>query len=184
MITGIILAGGESTRAGQNKLLLEVNGKPLLLHTIESVRPFVDKIVVVTGKYHNEMAPLLKDVEVIHNQNYKDGMFSSVKAGVMQAEGNFFIIPGDCPCVSKDVFKALLKCDDFSIRVPVYDGHTGHPMYVNRTHRRQMLHEPLESNLRIFRDEVGYETVEVKDKNILNDIDTIEDYEKLLKERK
>ncbi len=184
MVTGIILAGGESTRAGTNKMLLEVGGKPIIFHTIDSMRPFVDKIIVVTGKFHDELIQNLKDVEVVFNKNYKDGMFSSVRAGVARAEGNFFILPGDCPCVSKETFKSLLDCDDFSIRVPAYNGRTGHPMYVNRKLRRHILHEPLDSNLRIVRDEVGYETIEVKDKNILNDVDTIEDYEKLLKERK
>ena len=184
MITGIILAGGKSTRAGQNKLLLEVGGKPIVLHTIKAMRPFVDKLIVVTGRYHDELCKVLKDVEVVFNKKYEDGMFSSVRAGVAQAEGNFFVLPGDCPFVSKKTISALLDCDEsFSIRVPTYDGHTGHPMYVNRKLRRRILHEPHDSNLRIFRDEIGYETVEVDDKSILNDVDTIEDYEKLLKER-
>lgn len=183
MTSGIILAGGESSRAGKNKLMLEVCGKPLLLHTIDSLRPFVDKLIVVTGKYHEQMAPILMDVEIVFNKNYELGMFSSIRAGVARAEGNFFIIPGDCPFVSKDVVSALMDKEEFSIRVPEYDGHTGHPVYLNRKLRRRILYEPPESNLRIFRDEVGYETVPVKDKNILNDIDTIEDYEKLLKER-
>lgn len=185
MITGIILAGGLSTRAGQNKLLLEVGGKPIILHTIEAMRPFVDKLIVVTGKYHDELNTILKDVEVVFNKNFKDGMFSSVRAGVAHAEGNFFVLPGDCPFVSKKTMSALLDCDDsFSIRVPAYNGRTGHPVYVNRKLRRHILHEPPDSNLRIFRDEVGYEVIDVDDKNILNDVDTIEDYEKLLKERK
>lgn len=183
MITGIILAGGESSRVGQNKMMLVVNDKPLVLHTIDSMRPFVDKVVVVTGKYHEQMKPMLKDVDVVFNKNYQKGMFSSVKEGVSHAEGNFFIIPGDCPFVSKGVINALLK-DNFSIRVPVYHRHTGHPIYLHEKMKNLLLKESIESNLRAFRDKVGYEEVDVNDKNILNDIDTVEDYEKLLKERK
>ena len=134
MVTGIILAGGESTRAGTNKMLLEVGGKPIIFHTIDSMRPFVDKIIVVTGKFHDELIQNLKDVEVVFNKNYKDGMFSSVRAGVARAEGNFFILPGDCPCVSKETFKLLLDCDDFSIRVPAYNGRTGH-LYAGQADR-------------------------------------------------
>lgn len=183
MVTGIILAGGESSRAGKNKMLLNVGGKPLILHTIDSMRPFVNKLVVVTGKYHDEMAPQLHDVDIVFNKDYQKGMFSSVKAGVAHAEGNFFIIPGDCPFVSKEVVSSLMK-DNFSIRVPVYHRHTGHPIYLHEKMKNLLLKESIESNLRAFRDKVGYEEVDVNDKNILNDIDTIEDYEKLLKERK
>lgn len=60
MATGIILAGGESRRANTNKMLLEIDHQPLILHTIKSLQPFVDKIIVVTGKYDRELRPLLK----------------------------------------------------------------------------------------------------------------------------
>ncbi len=60
MATGIILAGGESRRANTNKMLLEIYDKPLILHTIENMSPFVEKIIVVTGKYYEELKPHLK----------------------------------------------------------------------------------------------------------------------------
>lgn len=43
----IIVAGGKSTRFGSDKLLAQINKKPLLNHTIDSVAPFVDQIVLV-----------------------------------------------------------------------------------------------------------------------------------------
>lgn len=179
-ICGIILAGGESKRAHQNKMLLKFDNKPLILHTIDSIKPFVDKIVVVTGRYHDELAPMLDGVEVIYNKDYEKGMFSSVKAGVNAIEGNFFIIPGDCPFVSKPTFKSLLKEGDFSIRVPAYLSVTGHPIYFSSKMKDVILNRNLDSNLREIRDEIGYETVEVNDANILNDIDTLNDYTKML----
>ena len=182
MTTGIILAAGESTRAGQNKLMLEVNKKPLILHTVDSIRPFVDKLIVVTGKYNEQMCPILKDVEIVFNKDYQKGMFSSIRAGVAHSEGNIFVIPGDCPFVSKEVVKAL-SSPSFSIRVPAYKGTCGHPIYLSEKVKDLLLKEDINSNLKAFRDKVGYEKVEVNDKNILNDIDTIEDYEELLKER-
>lgn len=180
-ITGIILAGGESKRAHQNKMLFEFNKKPLILHTIDSIRPFVDKVVVVTGRYHKELAPILGDVEIAYNKNYKKGMFSSVKTGVKKAEGNFFIIPGDCPFVSKATFDALLKDGDFSIRVPVYFGDTGHPIFLSSKMKDVILNANDTDNLKAIRDKIGFEAIEVKDMNILNDIDTLKDYQQMLK---
>ena len=55
LMVGIVLAGGSSTRAKLNKLLLEVDRKPLICHTINTISPFVDKVIVVTGKYHDEL---------------------------------------------------------------------------------------------------------------------------------
>lgn len=43
----IVVGGGSSTRFGADKLMIEVAGKPLVLHTIDAVLPSVDVCVVV-----------------------------------------------------------------------------------------------------------------------------------------
>lgn len=45
--TGVVLAGGKSTRMGQDKALLEVDGKPLLLHAIEKLKPHIRELFVI-----------------------------------------------------------------------------------------------------------------------------------------
>lgn len=103
-----------------------------------------------------------------------------MQAGVAHAEGNFFIIPGDCPFVKESTFRALLS-KSFLIRVPVHDGKTGHPTYFHSSLKDKILKEDVSYNLHDFRDKIGYEKVVVNDPNIHNDVDTIEDYQKLIK---
>lgn len=43
----IVVGGGSSTRFGADKLMIEIAGKPLILHTIDAVLPSVDRCVVV-----------------------------------------------------------------------------------------------------------------------------------------
>ncbi|HEX2617972.1 MAG TPA: molybdenum cofactor guanylyltransferase, partial [Flavobacteriales bacterium] len=55
--TGVVLAGGKSTRMGQDKALLEVNGKPLLVHALDRLRPHVQELLLIGdprkyGKLH------------------------------------------------------------------------------------------------------------------------------------
>lgn len=45
--TGVLLAGGKSTRMGQDKALLPIDGKPLLLHGAERLRPHVREVLVI-----------------------------------------------------------------------------------------------------------------------------------------
>lgn len=45
-ITGVILAGGRSTRMGEDKGLVEVNGRPLFEHIAEKLRPRVSEILI------------------------------------------------------------------------------------------------------------------------------------------
>ncbi len=179
MVTGIVLAGGKSSRLAMNKMMLDFLHKPMIIQTIESIKPFVDKLVIVTGRYHKEIVKILDGYDVIYNQEYEKGMFSSILKGVKEAEGNFLILPGDCPFVKKTTFDKLLNCDSFKIRVPIYQGKNGHPLLFSYSLKEQLLKEDLSSNLKAFRDKIGYEQVEVNDPNILNDVDTIEEYKRL-----
>ena len=179
MITGIILAGGLSTRLNTNKLVLTVKGKPLIRYAIEGMKPYVDKIVVVTGKFHDELLPHTKDVEVIRNDHYEDGMFSSVLTGVKESHGDFFILPGDIAFVSKKTYEALLH-GSFSIRVPAHEGKNGHPVFFKEDNKERILAMPKESNLKEYLLDRGFEKIEVNDPNILKDVDTPQDYEEIL----
>lgn len=184
-VTGIILAGGYSSRAHTNKLLLKVDSKPLISHTIDSLRGLVDKIIVVTGRYDQELRPYLNDVEVVYNKDFELGMFSSVLAGVKHVDGDVLILPGDMMNIAHATVKAVLDKNG-CIVIPTYNGKSGHPLFLNNEMRNLLVKEDVNSNLREFVnkhiDKVSY--VEVNDPFINFDVDTIQDYEHLLKARK
>ena len=181
---GIVLAGGSSTRAKVNKLLLEVDRKPLICHTIESISPFVDKVIVVTGKYHDELCKVITNCEIVFNSNHELGMFSSVLTGVSKVHNeDVLIIPGDITNVSSHTIKSLLTGTK-PIRIPSFNGETGHPVFISREYAELLKKESLDSNLRNFisKHSNAVEKIEVNDSFINFDIDTIDDYNKLRKE--
>ena len=71
---------------GSPKGLLEWRGTTLLEYQMNSLlQGGCDKVVVVTGKYDAEMAPLLKDRPGIiraYNPKYLEGKTTSIKAGI------------------------------------------------------------------------------------------------------
>ena len=183
-MVGIVLAGGSSTRAKLNKLLLEVDRKPLICHTINTISPFVDKVVVVTGKYHDELVKVVTNCEVVFNSKHELGMFSSVLAGVERAKGNdVLLIPGDITNVSGNTIKALLNGNK-PIRIPSFNGKTGHPVYISKEYVDMLSNEPVDYRLCDFiaKHNNAVEIIEVNDSYINFDVDTIEDYNKLRKE--
>lgn len=185
MVQGIILAGGFSSRMGKNKMSLEIDHKPLLSYTIESMRPFVDKIYLVTGHYDKEIRTFIKEdenVRIVYNKDYEKGMFSSVLCGLHFVNDDFFILPGDLPFIHTGTYEALLKGTK-PVRYPTYKGQEGHPLFIKGELKEKLLKEGMDSNLRAFRDKQDKEAIEVDDKFILRDIDTIEEYKQLLKER-
>lgn len=181
---GIILAGGYSSRAKLNKMVLEFKGEPLICHTYKTMRPFVDRVVVVTGRYDAELREILHqyDVEFAYNKNYDLGMFSSVLTGVSKAhDEDILLIPGDIPNVSSKTYETILHSKGM-IRVPTYQGKTGHPLFIENHLVSLIKKEPVESNLHAFLDQNKDKVVEVEvnDPFINFDVDTMEDYEKLL----
>lgn len=185
MIVGIVLAGGLSSRAHTNKLTLLVDEKPIILHTINSLKPFADKIIVVTGKYDQELRPLLNGVEVIYNKDYELGMFSSVLAGLKNVHDDVVIIPGDMPNISFETYENIMHGHGL-IRIPTYKSKRGHPLFLNKDMVTLLINENIHSNLKEFinKHEDRVELIPVNDPFIKIDIDTIEDYTKYINLRK
>ena len=50
MITGVILAGGRSSRFGQDKGLFHYQGKPLVQHAADIIRPLCDDLLIISNK--------------------------------------------------------------------------------------------------------------------------------------
>lgn len=176
----IILAGGKSTRMGTNKLLLDYYGHPLIWYTIHSALPFVSRVIIVTGKYDKEIREALKDepITIVTNHNYELGMFSSVLTGVRETRDDFLVLPGDCPFVSSDTFKKVLNGKG-DIRYPKYQNQEGHPLYISKKYKEELLSFGLDNNLKLFRDSKNCEIINVEDKNIVMNLNTILDLNKL-----
>lgn len=188
-VNGIVLAGGLSSRAKANKMLFVVDDTYLIVHTINRIRPFVDNIYVVTGRYDKEDREALKDIKDIHflyNENYNDGMYSSICCGLKNTTGDILLIPGDVPFVSADTYKALLKGHD-KFRAPAYKGQTGHPIFLDESLRNDIIAHQEYKRLRDYRNAIGFETIDVDDEFITLDCDTELDLELIknkLKEQK
>ena len=138
-IVAVVLAAGESRRMGQaNKLTIPVDGTPMVARVVDTLREGgVQRVLVVTGHAPEEIRGALgdRDVEVVHNPDYEEGMGASVRAGV-SVVGNdvdgVLIALGDMPWVSTDVIGRLLDAftpdGDLSIYIPMFGRKRGNPV--------------------------------------------------------
>ena len=179
IIEGIILAAGFSSRAGTYKLTLELNGKTIIERCIEGMYDACSKIIVVGGYNIEKLTPILNKyskIKLAYNENYQTGMLSSVIKGFRHTDGDkVFMIPGDYPLISLDVYESLLKVNA-NIVIPTYEGIKGHPVLMSKAMTGLLLHATGISNLREFISRHGFTTLEVDCPSILMDIDTPEDY--------
>jgi len=177
----VVLAAGYSSRAGTNKMTLTIENKAILERVIETLLVVCDKIVVVGGHNYNSIKLITdkcKNVKLVKNSKYHLGMFSSVQCGVSKMTKDFFLIPGDYPLIKQTTYKALMGgTGDFI--VPEYKGRRGHPVLIKKNLIKLIEEEPIESNLKVFRDKCKTEFIKTDDEGILMDLDTMEDFEKI-----
>ena len=112
-VTGIILAGGRSTRFGGNKLAVEVGGRPLLHLAIDAVAGVVDEVVVVVGA-DAPRPPLPPDVPVpvviARDAVAGRGPLAGLAAGLVAASHPLAIlVGGDQPALRPEVLRKLLR---------------------------------------------------------------------------
>jgi molybdenum cofactor cytidylyltransferase len=88
----IVLAAGAATRFGSAKQLAMVQGQPMLRVVLgRAVDVAGNAVSVVLGAHAAEIAPLLgrMPVTIIANHNWREGLASSIRAGVER-------LPGSC----------------------------------------------------------------------------------------
>ena len=81
----ILLAAGSSSRLGQSKQLLQVEGEPLLVRSVKiALASGASKTIIVLGSNESVHREAIRNypVEIVANQEWQKGMGSSLKAGL------------------------------------------------------------------------------------------------------
>lgn len=191
-VSAIILAGGYSMRMKQFKPLLPLGDSTVIENTINVFRNSgVRDITVVIGYRAKDLIVLLDSMGVkwVYNQNYSEGMYSSVVAGVCSLPAytdGFFLLPADMPLVKKDTIEELLRVYNSTkqdIIYPIYKGHRGHPPLISSNLFSAIKNWKGGGGLRALLSKYQQDAtqVEVIDEGILTDMDTPEDYINLCK---
>ena len=144
-IAGLLLAAGASSRMGKPKQLLPAGGTTLLDRVLfEALRSDLEGIVLVLGFEARAIAEGLKTdlrhpkLRIIENRNYRQGMGSSLAAGLAAAEKDFeavMVLLGDMPHVTAGLINLLLRRylqSGTSLAALTSGGKRSHPVIIGR----------------------------------------------------
>ena len=84
-VAAIVLAAGEATRYGSQKLLTPLRGRPLLQHAIDAANASsLSPVVIVLGADADAIAARIEPgrARIVRNPEYASGQASSLRAGV------------------------------------------------------------------------------------------------------
>jgi molybdenum cofactor cytidylyltransferase len=179
-IEGVILAAGLSSRAGCFKMEWRLGDRTLIEWAVAGMLPVVDRIVVVGGFQVERLRAILDGaprVEVVCNERYAAGMFSSVKAGLRHVRSSrLFLLPGDHPLVRAEVYQAMLDVTG-DVVIPTFQGRKGHPVLMSARLIDHILEAPDSATLRDIIQCYGFETVDIADEGIVLDVDDPDSYQ-------
>jgi molybdopterin-guanine dinucleotide biosynthesis protein A len=111
--SAIVLAGGVSSRFGQDKGTLEIAHKPLIKLVVDAVSSLVDEIIVVTSSQErmaNYAKVLARDVRFAVDSCESKGPLIGALTGFENAQGKYaLLLPFDTPFVSREVVSLLFE---------------------------------------------------------------------------
>ncbi|MCX7789448.1 MAG: nucleotidyltransferase family protein [Chloroflexaceae bacterium] len=196
IVHGILLAAGRSARMGRPKQLLPWQGRPLVRHVAEvALASRLAGLVVVLGAYAEEVAGALEDLDGAVRRvvcaEHARGQAASLRCGleaVPASAGAVVVLLVDQPRVTAELVNRLIIAFEATPEVaavaPRYRGQRGTPV---------LLAQRLFAEVRALEGDLGARPVlaryadamhwlDVDDPAVVEDLDTPEDYERLLRE--
>jgi molybdenum cofactor cytidylyltransferase len=186
-IAAIVLAAGQSRRAGKiNKLLVEIDGKPMVARVLDAVRGAeVDPVIVVLGHQPDQVRAALADhdVTLVENPDYAMGLSTSLARGLavlpLKIDG-VIVCLGDMPDVTTAHIERLIEAfapdEGRDICVPTFNGKRGNPVLWARHYIDEIANVSGDVGARHLIGEHADAVVEVamSDGGVLLDLDTPE----------
>lgn len=108
-ITGVILAGGKSSRMGTDKGLINFDGKLFVQYSISAVKPLVSKTIIISNN------PGYDDLKVdrLEDTIQNSGPLAGILTGLLRAKTDYcLVLSCDVPFIKTEVLKLLVRAQD------------------------------------------------------------------------
>jgi len=191
MIAAIILTAGLSSRTkGSNKLLLNYKGKKIIKHSVKSILDSkINYTVVVLGKNKTKIKkeiPKRKNISFVYNTKYKQGMASSILAGMKslpKQTKSFFISLADMPEIKSTHYNKMISMSNKNSKLPIV------PFYQSQQANPVLFPIDFKNKLATLKGDKGAKKILAKSKikkiiftsnAFIKDLDTLEDFKKKL----
>lgn len=191
-VAAVILAAGVSSRMGQFKPLLEIDGRSMAQRVADSMREAgASPVVMVTGYRADSLEAHLsgQGITFVRNERYfETQMMDSLLLGLSalpEGTTRVLVSPADVPLVKEETIRVLLETEGAFIR-PVHEGKGGHPVVLDYALLPSLLQYRGDGGLRGAVAACGVVPVDVPvdDRGVTLDSDTRDEYASLLKYRR
>lgn len=118
-ITGIVLAGGKSSRMGADKSMLMLNGIPMIQYAVNTLKTVCDKVVVSSNNFIYDFTGCETWPDELPDGAPMIGIYSCLKRSETDVN---IVLSCDMPFVNFGLLHHLIeKSSGFDITVPIHD---------------------------------------------------------------
>ena len=190
-ISGIILAAGSASRMGKTKQLLPFEGTTLLGQVVKNARESaLYEIIIVLGHNADKISQTLEHskIKIVRNKDFLKGQSTSLIKGLENVspdcDAAMFIL-GDQPLVTAPIINTLIAAFENSnarIVIPYYKDRRGNPVPLARPmfHILKSLSDDRGARALFDKFKESILKVQIPDNGILIDVDTMDDYKRLI----
>ena len=176
----VILAAGTSSRLGQQKLLMDFRGRPLIEYALAAARRW--QPVVVCGPEVADHLARRSDLELVHNDAPEFGMTHSLALAnrFVASDVPMLVLLGDKPLLTEGLIETICgDADEADVVYPARGEEPGHPVWLSPRARRFIEYLPAGDTLRLLRENPNLvaRSVETTDPGAYFDVDTVEAFE-------
>jgi molybdenum cofactor cytidylyltransferase len=189
-VAAIVLAAGAGTRMyGRVKQLLPWRGKTLIENTINAaIQSDANETIIVLGAHVEAIRPVVEktDARIVVNWGWERGHSTSIRAGLNALAPEIaaaVFINADQPFLTRKVINALIQRyykTGAPIVASVFAGKRGSPVLFDRAYFAELKNLQGEQGGRELLAKYSVARVEFGDACLGIDVDTWEEYEKLI----
>jgi len=139
-ITGIIIAGGKSSRMGTDKGFIELNGDSFMSRIIKALEPLVNDIIIVSNNADYDVFNLKRVEDIVADAGPLAGLYSGLYHSKTE---NNIVLSCDVPLINTTVLKTLTEDikDDINVIQLEINNKT---MPLIALYKKQCMHQCLE----------------------------------------
>lgn len=185
---GIILAGGEASRFGYPKMLMPWKGKTIIRQIAETVlAAHLEPVIIILGAYNQSIREALAGLPVTFcdNPDWQRGQSESIRQGVEHLPpqaGSAAFLMADQPQITPELIEALVERHQETLApivAPRVKGQRSNPVLFDRVTFPALQQLQGDTGGRTLFPQYPPDFLDWDDPNVLLDIDTLEDYDRL-----
>ena len=139
-ITGIVLAGGKSSRMGSDKGLIKIDNKTFVENVIAAMEPLVNDIIIVSNNTEYDQFGFQRVEDDIKDSGPLAGLYSGLKYS--NSEFNL-VLSCDIPIIKTEILEKLIEVDYKNYEVTQIESHNK-TMPLIAIYQKQCMHKCLE----------------------------------------